>query len=225
VIDRKRCTVCGACVPKCPSEALSIAGKKTSVKELTKIIEKDTPFYDESEGGVTFSGGEPLLQPDFLEALLEQCIKRGINTALDTSGYAPPKILDRFHRKVDLFLYDVKSMDDSKHRKYTGVSNRLILKNLQRIVKNGGRVAVSLPIIPRVNDDEENIKKTGEFLASLKAIESISLLPYHKLGIDKYRSLGKPYKLAETQTPSTEKMKMIQEELEALGFKVRVEER
>jgi pyruvate formate lyase activating enzyme len=204
---------------------LSIAGKKMSVEEVTKIIEKDMPFYDESQGGVTFSGGEPLLQPEFLEALIEECVKRGINTALDTSGYAQPSIVDRFCRKVDLFLYDIKVMDDLKHRKYTGVSNRLILKNLQRIVKAGGRVEVSLPIIPLINDEEENIEKTGEFLASLKGIESVSLLPYHRLGVDKYKSLGKLYRLNETPTPSTEKMKMIKEELEAFGFKVRVEER
>jgi pyruvate formate lyase activating enzyme len=225
VIDRRRCTACGACVRKCPSEALSIAGKKMSVEELTRVIEEDMPFYDESRGGVTFSGGEPLLQPDFLEALLEQCIKRGINTALDTSGYASPSIADRFCRKVDLFLYDIKIMDDFKHRKYTGMSNRLILRNLQRIVKNGGRVEISLPIIPLINDDKENIEKTGEFLASLRSIESVGLLPYHRMGIDKYKSLGKRYRLGETQTPSTEKMKMIKEELEAFGFKVRVGER
>jgi pyruvate formate lyase activating enzyme len=225
VIDRKRCTVCGACVSKCPSEALSIAGKRTSVEELMKIIEKDMPFYDESKGGVTFSGGEPLMQPDFLEALLEECVKRGINTVLDTSGYASSRIVNRFCRKVDLFLYDVKIMDDLKHKKYTGVSNRTILGNLQRIVKNGGRVEVSLPIIPSINDDQENIEKTGKFLASLRKIESLSLLPYHRMGVDKYNSLGKPYKLVETQIPSAEKMKMIKEELEAFGFKVRVEER
>ena len=225
MIDRKRCTVCGACVHKCPSEALSIAGEKTSIEEVTKIIEKDMPFYDESGGGVTFSGGEPLLQPDFLEALLDECIKRGINTALDTSGYAPPSIVDRFCRKVDLFLYDIKIMNNVKHRKYTGVPNRLILKNLQRIVKNDCRVEVSLPIIPGINDDEENIEKTGEFLASLRRIESVSLLPYHKMGVDKYKSLGKPYRLSETQTPSTGNIKMIKRELEAFGLKVRVEER
>jgi pyruvate formate lyase activating enzyme len=225
VIDRKRCTVCGACVRKCPSGALSIAGKKTSVEEVTRIIERDMPFYDESKGGVTFSGGEPLLQPNFLEALLEECNKRGINTALDTSGYAPPGIVDRFYRKVDLFLYDIKIMDDLKHKKYTGVSNRLILKNLKRVAKNGGRIAVSLPIIPLINDDEKNIEKTGEFLASLRGVEDVSLLPYHRMGVDKYKSLDKPYRLIETQTPSTEKMKMIKEELEAFGLKVKVEER
>jgi pyruvate formate lyase activating enzyme len=225
VVDRKRCTVCGACVRRCQSEALSIAGKKMSVEEVMRVIEKDIPFYDESEGGVTFSGGEPLLQPDFSEALIEECIKRGIDTALDTSGYAPPNIMDRFCRKVDLFLYDIKVMDDVKHRKYTGVSNRLILKNLQRIVKNGARAEISLPIIPLINDDEENIEKTGQFLALLKSIESVSLLPYHRMGVDKYKSLGKRYKLSETQTPSPEKMKMVKEKLEAFGFKVRVEER
>ncbi|HML03424.1 MAG TPA: glycyl-radical enzyme activating protein [Candidatus Bathyarchaeia archaeon] len=225
VIDRKRCTVCGACVCKCPSEALSIAGKRTSVEEVMKIIEKDMPFYDESRGGVTFSGGEPLMQPDFLEALLEECVKKGINTALDTSGYASSHVVDRFCRKIDLFLFDVKIMGDLRHRKYTGVSNRRILENLQRMVKNGGRVEVSLPIIPGINDDEENIEKTGEFLASLRKIESVSLLPYHRMGVDKYKSLGKPYKLAETQILSAEKMKMIKGELEAFGLKVRVEVR
>jgi len=225
VIDRKRCTVCGVCAQKCPSEALSIVGKKMSVEEVTKIIERDMPFYNESRGGVTFSGGEPLLQPDFLEALLKECIKRDINTVLDTSGYAPPNIVDRFCRKVDLFLYDIKIMDDSKHKKYTGMSNKLILKNAQRIVKNGSRLAVSLPIIPLINDDEENIEKTGEFLASLKNVEWVSLLPYHKIGVEKYENLGKPYRLDETQAPSSRKMGIIKEKLEVFGIEVRVEER
>ena len=225
VIDRKRCTACGSCVSKCPSEALSIAGKMTSVEDVTRIIEKDMPFYDESKGGVTFSGGEPLLQPDFLEALLDECVKRSINTTLDTSGYASPNVVERFCRKVNLLLYDIKIMNDVRHRKYTGVSNRVILRNLQRIVKNGGTVEVSLPIIPLINDGEENIEKTGEFLASLRKIESVSILPYHRLGVDKYRSLGKLYRLSDTPTPSTGKIKMIKEELEAFGFKVRVEDR
>ena len=225
VIDRKRCTICGACACKCPSEAFSIAGKKTTVEEVTKIIEKDMPFYDESKGGVTFSGGEPLMQPDFLEALLDECAKRGINTALDTSGYAPSNVVERFYRKVDLFLYDIKIMDDVKHKKYTGVSNKLILKNLQSIVKNGGRIEVSLPVIPLINDDSANIEETGEFLAKLRSIESVSLLPYHRMGVDKYKSLGKRYKLSGTEAPCPEKIKVIKEKLEAFGFKVRVEER
>ena len=224
-ITRKRCIVCGACAGRCPTEALSVAGEEMSVEQVMTIIEKDMPFYGESDGGVTFSGGEPLQQPDFLEALVKECVERNIHVALDTCGYAPSNVMDRFLDKIDLFLYDIKIIDPAKHRKYTGVSNELILENAKRIASEGARLSISIPIIPMINDGEDDIDKTGKFIASLGNVEWVSLLPYHRMGIDKYGNLGKRYKLKDVQTPSPQRMETIKEKLETFGLRVRVEER
>jgi pyruvate formate lyase activating enzyme len=221
ILNRKSCNVCGACAQVCPSEALSIAGQLKSVEEVVEAIERDAAFYEESEGGVTFSGGEPLLQPDFLEALLGECNERGIHTTLDTCGYASQKVVDSVSRKVDLFLYDMKSMDDARHKKYTGVSNKLVLKNLQRLVKNGCNIVVSLPIIPGANDSEENVRRTGEFISSLGKVKYVSILPYHKAGVAKYKNLGRHYKLEKIQPPSPREIDMLREKLESFGLKVK----
>jgi len=220
-VDRQECNSCGVCAQKCPNEALSIAGKTVTIKEILTETEKDTAFYEESHGGVTLSGGEPLLQPIFLDALLNEIKTREIQTALDTSGYASPRILDKIHGKVDLFLYDIKLMDDTKHRKYTGASNKLILQNLKKLAKNRSNIVISLPIITNINDDMENISKTGEFISSLSHVQHVSLLPYHKAGADKYKNLGKHYKLEDVQPPSSQKMEMIKETLETFGLTVK----
>jgi pyruvate formate lyase activating enzyme len=221
-LNRETCNACGNCAQMCPTEALSIVGKEMSVDEMIQEIEKDRVFYDESEGGVTFSGGEPLLQPDFLDAVLHECKERKIHTTVDTSGYASRKVVDRIHDKVDLFLYDVKIMNDVNHRKYTGVSNKMILQNLETLAKNGSNIIISLPIIPNINDDEDEILRIGEFISSLQSVEQISLLPYHRTGVDKYKNLGRPYRLNGTQPPLIQKTKMIKEKLEATGLKVKI---
>jgi len=221
-LNRDSCDKCGACAQACSSEALSIIGKEMSVEETIKEIERDRAFYDESGGGVTFSGGEPLLQPDFLNAILRECNERDIHTTLDTSGYASQEVVDRICNKADLFLYDIKTMDDSSHKKYTGVSNKLILQNLGRLAKNGSDIVISLPIIPRINDDETNILRTGEFISSLRSVKYVSLLAYHKTGVDKYKNLGRSYRLGKTQSPRSEKMEIIRKKLEAFGLKVKI---
>lgn len=220
-LNRETCNACGNCAQICPTEALSIVGREMSVDETIQEIEKDSVFYDESEGGVTFSGGEPLLQPDFLDAVLHACNERKIHTTVDTSGYTSQKVIDRILDKVDLFLYDIKIMDDVNHRKYTGVSNKIILQNLERLAKNGSNIMISLPIIPNINDDEDQILTTAEFISSLQSVEQISLLPYHRTGVDKYKNLGRPYRLNGTRPPSSQKMRMIREKLEAVGLKVK----
>lgn len=221
-VNRKSCIVCGACASVCPTEALSIAGKEMSTAGVISEIERDMPFYEESEGGVTFSGGEPLLQPDFLEALLNECKDRDVHTTLDTSGYASRSVFDRVKSKVDLFLYDIKSMNKAKHRRFTGVSNHLILTNLQRLAKDRCDVAISIPIIPRINDDQENIRRAGEFISSMQNVEYVSLLPYHDAGIEKYKNLGRLYRLRQLKPPSNLEMNMIREKLEAFGLNVRI---
>ncbi len=220
-INRKLCNSCGKCALACPSDALVQVGRAVGVDELLKEIEKDVIFYDESGGGVTFSGGEPLMQPDFLEPLLEGCKERNIHTALDTCGYASWETMERIKDKVDLFLYDLKSMDDRTHRKYTGVSNKLIIQNFKRLAENGSNISVRFPIIPGVNDDAENVTRTGEFALSC-GVRQVCLLPYHRAGIEKYRSLDKTCSLEDLQSPSDEKMQMIKEKLITLGSDVRI---
>jgi len=221
-VNRENCVLCGSCCRVCPSDALSIAGKQMSVKEILEEIEKDRVFYEESGGGVTFSGGEPLLQPDFLDALLNECKERAIHTTVDTCGFARYEIIDKMRDKVDLFLYDVKTMDSRKHRKYTGASNGQILRNLEKLAEGGSSIVISFPIIPSINDDDENVTRTAEFISSLPNILQVNLLPYHRAGIEKYKNLGKPYKLTKIQPPSNQRMKSVKERMEAFGLRVGV---
>jgi len=219
-LNRDRCVVCGECSQACPSDALSIAGRRITVRDVLEEIEKDEAFYDESGGGVTLSGGEPLLQPDFLNALLVKCRERGIHTTVDTCGFAQYKIISSIRENVDLFLYDVKIMDDKKHMKYTGGSNRQILRNLSKLSKSGSAIVISFPVIPGINDDDENVTRTAEFIRSLPSIDHINLLPYHRAGIEKYRSLGKPYRLENIRSPSDQEIKLVKQKMEAFGIRV-----
>ena len=219
-VNREKCVTCNNCCRVCPSDALSIAGKQMSVKEILEEIEKDRTFYEESRGGVTFSGGEPLMQPDFLNALLKECKERAIHTAVNTCGFAQYEIIDRIRDKVDLFLYDIKTMDNRKHRKYTGASNEQILKNLKKLAESGSSIVISFPIIPGINDDDKNVTRTAKFISSLPNIQQVNLLPYHRAGIEKYKNLGKPYKLDKIQPPSNQRVKSVKEKMEAFGIRV-----
>jgi len=212
---------CGECCQACPTGALAIVGKQVNFKEVLREINRDSIFYDESKGGVTVSGGEPLLQLDFLDALLKECKDRDIRTAVDTCGYASHDAIDKISNKVDLFLYDIKTMDEKKHVKYTGVSNKPILENLKRLAEEGSDIQIRFPIIPGINDDKENVTATAEFVASCR-IKNISLLPYHRAGIEKYKGLNRTYRLKKTQTPSDQDLHLIKEELEVFGLKVRI---
>lgn len=217
-----RCILCGDCVEACPTGAREITGREVTVAGMLAEIEKDIIFYDESGGGVTFSGGEPLRQPDFLFALLKACKEREIHTAVDTSGFASPQILDRIREYTDLFLYDLKLMDDEKHRRFTGVSNALILENLRRLSSRGSSIIVRVPIIPGINDDDENVTKIGEFVAALPRLPQVDILPYHATGTEKYRRLGKEYALSDTQSPSIETILGIARRLQEFGLQVTV---
>jgi len=205
VTEKEKCILCGKCIEKCPTLAREMIGEKLTTEEVIKEIEKDLIFYEESSGGVTFSGGEPLGQSEFLESLLVCCQKKKIHTAVDTSGYISWKILSKISSKVDLFLYDLKIMDSGRHKKYTGISNEIIIENLKKLSSVHRNIFIRFPVIPGINDDSQNIKEMGEFLSSLK-IAQVNLLPYHYIGIDKYRRLGRIYKLVTTQPPSEEKL-------------------
>jgi pyruvate formate lyase activating enzyme len=196
VIHREQCLQCGECVDVCVADARALVGKEMTVEEVMKEIRTDTSFFTQSGGGVTFSGGEPLLQYEFLLALLETCRLEEIHTTVDTTGFTSAAILKSIAENTDLFYYDLKSFNDAKHREYTGVSIQIILQNLKLLAAWDKKVIVRIPLIPSLNDDEENIRALGAFVASLQTIQEIHLLPYHRSGIDKYQRIGVEYTLA-----------------------------
>lgn len=217
---RQRCIACGACVDVCYTEARELVGRRMAVDRVMEEIEQDVAFYDQSGGGVTFSGGEPLAQPVFLKALLRACKARHLQTAVDTCGFAPWEDLDAVRDDVDLFLYDLKLMDDARHQALTGVSNQPILQNLQRLSRAGHRIILRVPIIPGVNDDEENLTRMGAFAAHLPSVERFELLPYHDIGRDKYRRLGKTCRMPETEAPSEARIEALEQVLRSPGMPV-----
>jgi len=202
--ELKSCDLCGKCTLYCVGDAREICGKEYLLSEVLQNILKDKAFYDNSGGGVTFSGGECMLQIDFLEEILKRCKENGIHTAVDTAGHVPYAYFERILPYTDLFLYDVKCFDGEKHRHYTGVDNRLILDNLQKLLSLGKRVWVRIPVIGSVNDSEEEMQRIKGFLDSCGSPEKIELLPYHSLGEHKYASLGREAVLF--TKPSEDKM-------------------
>ncbi len=222
VVNRSACDVCALCVEACPSGALSIAGREIDAEELVGEIEKDILLFDNSGGGVTFSGGEPLFQPAFLKELLVLCRSRGISTALETSGHAPTRTFESIIDYVDLFLFDLKLLDNEDHKKYTGISNSLIKRNLETLAERRGRdVILRFPVITGINDTEKNIEEFRNFACGLRGISEVDLLPYHDVS-EKYRRLGLSYRMGARAAPSAEKLKHIKERLEEIGLRVKV---
>ncbi len=222
VVDDTKCTLSGACVAACYAEARQIAGRTMTVPEVMSEIERDIAFYEGSRGGVTFSGGEPLLQANFLLELLTACKASEIHTALDTSGFATWETLDRVRPFVDLFLYDIKLMDPHRHRKYMLTFNTRILDNLQRLAALGHNITVRVPIVPGINDDRQNLQATGSFVAALGGSGRIDLLPYHAAAMSKYERLHRTYRLPWLETPSDERMAEIAHLFEGYGLQVQV---
>ena len=213
--------LCSRCADACVYDALRLVGKRVTVEDITAEVEKDRIFYEQSGGGVTFSGGEPLLQPVFLSELIDELKTWGFHLALDTSGFAAWEVLDRIARKCDLILYDLKTMDDAMHREYTGVSNRLILDNLKRLSSVGKEIWVRVPLVPGVNDDKENMRRTADFLRPLPNIKRVSVLPYHKGGCEKYMNLGKGAGFRAFEPPSEERVGAVLGLLSSREFQVR----
>ena len=197
-------------------------GTVMGVDALINAIEKDVLFYDESGGGVTFSGGEPLSQPGFLEAVLTVCNHREIHAALDTSGFAPAAVLDRIIPRLQLVLFDLKIMDAMQHQRYTGVSNRIILENLKRIAGSRTPVRIRIPLVPGITDGDDNIGKILRFTGTLETIQGVDLLPFHRIGSEKYRRLGMTDLTAETLPPGPERVAAIQTRFESAGFAVSI---
>lgn len=185
------CTRCGRCASVCPSGARVCCGKVMTADEVWGVLAADRDYYAMSGGGVTLSGGEPLCQPEFALELLRRCRSAGIATAVETAGAVPFDVLNAVRPWVDLFLYDVKCMDDARHRQYTGVGNVRILRNLAMLLDRGGRVWIRVPVIPGVNDDPAEMRQLKAFLDAHGGAERVELLPYHAMGTHKYAALGR----------------------------------
>ncbi|WP_026895340.1 trans-4-hydroxy-L-proline dehydratase activase [Clostridiisalibacter paucivorans] len=221
IIDHEICTLCGKCEDFCPNEARKFVGKYMTTTELMKEIKKDEIFYEESGGGVTFSGGEPLVQIDFLQNMLKLCKEEEIHTTVDTSGYSKWENIEKIIDYTDLFLYDIKIMDDYRHNKYMGVSNKVILENLKRLSQAGSNIYVRIPIIKGVNDDIENIQSTIEFLKDINILQ-VNLLPYHKMGMEKYDRLSMDYRLTGDEKPSEEVMNSLLKKFKILNKRIKI---
>ena len=220
--DTLHCENGGRCVDVCPAEAREMAGQLKTVDEIIEIISKDILFFDESGGGVTFSGGEPIRQDRFLLDLLEACGHLDLHRAVDTTGYGNAQVLMEIAGETDLFLFDLKMMDPKRHRRYTGVSNGGILHNLQLVADLKIDVIVRIPLLPGINDDDANIDETGAFISALKGVDVVHILPYHPSAWDKYRQLGMAHRPSVTHPPDPEKTRKIVKRLEAHGLKVEI---
>ena len=220
VRDSQKCNSCGECCQVCATDARRWMGTKISAQELLSTLQRDRILYEESGGGVTFSGGEPLSQPDFLAAALGLCRAEGIHTVVDTCGYADRKVFDRVRNLSDMMLFDLKLMDADRHREYTGAGNERILANLRAAMLVPKPLVVRIPVVPGINDDDRNISATIEFLGSVGA-KRVDLLAYHQTGREKYRRLGLVAPV-EATPPSEAQMQELKDRFDSKGFEVRV---
>lgn len=219
------CVGCRKCESVCPKQALSIAGSDKTISEVLEIIQQDALFYLSSGGGVTLGGGEVTAQPEFATNLLTECKRMGIHTAIETSGYAKLDNLLMMAQFTDLFLYDIKQIDSDRHYELTGVRNERILDNLTKLIRRGFNVKVRMPLIRGLNDSEDIIRRTLEFLQSFKIyknFQGIDLLPYHKLGINKYKQLDMPYTITEDLSFKDEELDKIEGFIKGYDLQVEV---
>jgi pyruvate formate lyase activating enzyme len=205
-LDRKKCDLCLKCIDSCWEDAIEVAGRFMSLDQVIDECRRDELFYHNSGGGITLSGGEPLLQPEFALAILDKCKALGLNTALDTCGHVPWNVLEKALESADLVLFDIKHLDADEHRDGTGTDNRLILANLEKAMNSGkARIWIRVPVIPGYNDSDQYMEGLARILSSMKA-EKVSILGYHELGRPKYQSLGKAYQLSGRKPMSEERL-------------------
>ncbi len=203
ITDFDACFLCGKCADACPTKAIEMVGELYTINELMQIIERERVHIEQSGGGVTISGGEPLMHPGFLTELLKVCGEKNIHRAVDTTGFANTKNLLEVAKNTELFLYDLKLIDDKKHKKWTGVSNQLILKNLITLAKTGAAINIRIPLIKNVNADNEELIRMARFISDLPGKKPmVNLLPYHNIAKNKYNKLGEVYNEFNMKEPS-----------------------
>ena len=226
IIDRSiDCIGCGQCVEVCMPEALKVTGEQVLISELLEYVEQDRAFYEQSCGGITLGGGEPTAQPEAAVSLLQACKQEGLHTAIETCGYTKKKTILRFAKYVDLFLFDLKHIDSDRHFELTGVRNEMILENLEELIIKRNCVKVRMPMLKGINDSEAEIRGVVEFLKpfrEFKNFEGIDLLPYHKLGVNKYVQLGMEYPIKGDPSLDDAELDRIENWIRECGFPVSV---
>ena len=221
-IDRKICNICGQCVNICPNQALKLVGDQKTVDQLFQEIMKDSNFYRRSDGGVTIGGGEATMQHEFVAALLKKCKEIYVHTAMETCGYVKWEQLEKILEHIDLLYFDIKHMDSRIHEEITGLSNELILENARK-ASEMRPIIIRIPIIPGLNDSEENLLNTAKFASELgENLLRIELLPYHKFGTGTYEQLGRDYKLKHIEPPNEEHLNKLKKVIESCGVKVQI---
>ncbi len=224
VTDTALCTDCRRCITTCPSGARQAWGYSATAEEVYREVEKDALVYFHSGGGITLSGGEPLAQPEFVAALLETCLSHGINTAIETSSQVPWKNMEKVLPYTDTLFCDLKHMDNGIHRKITGAENKRILENIRQADRSTApfSLVIRMPVIPGLNDSQENISSLGRFCSGLDKLNQIQLLPYHRLGIETYSRMAIPYTLEETLPPDQTAMEAYLNILTRMGLPARI---
>jgi len=216
-IDRERCIQCGECTQVCPTQALEMKGKRMTVADVMRELQKEENLYRRSGGGITLSGGEPLAQPAFARELLKACKEKGWHTAMETTGFTTPEVIADVFPYVDLALTDIKAINPAIHLANTGIENSQILENLLRI-SFLTKTIVRIPVIPGVNDNPEEIHNIAEFARLMSNVDTLHLLPYHSFGENKYGLLGRIYPMGEADSIAESKMELLKREVESSGF-------
>lgn len=221
-IIRENCSGCNICALECPANALELSGKAYSVKELLIEVEKDSTFYYKSEGGITVSGGECTMQPEFLLSFLKKCKENYFHVTIDTCGFVEWNIFKKIIEYVDLVLYDVKITNEEKHIKYTGKSNKLILENLKKLSKIGIPIIIRIPLIPGFNDSKKEVSAIADMVSKLKNIQEVNILPYHRLGESKHTRLGNEYKMKDIKPPNDVCLEKAKSVFLSKGIKIKI---
>lgn len=216
-VDRDKCTQCGQCTEVCPTQALEMKGTSMTVAQVIEELKKEENLFRRAGGGITLSGGEPLAQPDFATELLKACKEKGWHTAIETTAFAPKKVIQQVFPYIDLALVDIKAINPYVHKENTGVENRIILENVIRISQIT-KVVVRVPVIPGVNDSDEEIAAIADYAHLLRGVDTLHLLPYHTYGENKYALLGKAYAMDEKAAISDERMAQLKTIVENAGF-------
>ncbi|WP_410514590.1 glycyl-radical enzyme activating protein [Paenibacillus sp. BR2-3] len=208
-IDRSRCISCGQCAEVCHTGALAMSGKGMTVREVIQELKKDESYYRRSSGGITFSGGEPLFQSSYVIELMRACKSQGWHTAVETTAFCNPDVLENVLPLLDLVLLDIKHMDDRKHEQYVKQSNELVLSNALRLAQLGAAIIVRVPVIPGFNNTVREIGEIAAFAAGLPGIKELHLLPFHRLGANKYNYLESRYSMENNEPPADQEMESL----------------